>query len=60
MIMNIGLPVSRRVTQKFLSSMIFANMQADNDNFVHLVIWTYMEHYIFPYILFYISKQMKK
>lgn len=52
MIMNIGLTVSLRVTQKFVSSMIFANMQADNDNFVHLIIRTYIEPCIFPYILF--------
>lgn len=31
MIINTGIPVSRKLTQKFLLSMVFAHMPKDND-----------------------------
>lgn len=59
MIRNIGIPL-RRVTQKFLSSMVFINMHADDDHLVsssHMSI--YRTHTFFLYFIFKTDGKLK-
>lgn len=56
MIISIGIPVSRKVTQKFLLSMVFAHMQKDNDHFGSSTHMSIYRMHIFSLIFYFQNK----
>lgn len=59
MIINTGIPVSRRVTQKFLLSIVFEHMQTDNDHSDSSTCISVYRIHIFSLIFYFQNRQKK-